>query len=689
MRNSLLIFSLILTSNFVFSQNSVNNTLENKYDKILHKVAKMLTEEHYTVKLVDNNLSEKVFNDYIKKLDSDKSIFLKKDIKNLEKYKFLIDEEINGGAVKFFNEANSIYLTRIKDINNYFPKLLAKSLNFNDNDSISFNFEKLDYASKLKNQKLKWAKKLKYYNLQRYYDLVEARKNTKNDSLKNRSNETLLQLAKTGTEKSMAKYFDRILRIQNDENRFGVFVNSLVYQYDPHSGYFGVIEKRSWDERLSGKFYGIGATIVNEDGLLKVAGVNEGGPAWKSGEVKEGDIFLKVGDFGKEAVDVQGFETDDLIKLIRGEKGTNVVITFRGADGANKVVSMVRNEIKIEETFAKGALIEKDSTKIGYIYLPKFYMAMNDMNGRKTSTDMEKIVKDLTTKGAQNIVIDLRNNGGGSLSEVIKATGLFVNGPIVQVRNRNDQYRTFFDSDNNKIVFDGPLTVLVNEYSASASEIFAAGIQDHGRGIIVGSSSTYGKGTVQRPTPIYDPKQENLGSLHITYQKYYRINGSTVQLKGVVPDVILPSYFEDFKIKEKDKSTALAFDEIKKLDYKISDSKAIEITKLGALQAKVNADTLLLKSQEYGKWMASQNNTFQSLNFKEYSQNIQRRKDIANAYVVLGNNKDGNFKISWFSIPSDSDKNKEANTRWEKSLLKDIVLNYSLDLFLKEEVKGQ
>lgn len=668
-----------------FSQNSLNTgTIENKYDKILHKVAKMLKEEHYTEKIVNNDLSEKVFKDYIKKLDSDKSIFLKKDIKNLEKYKFLIDEEINGGSVKFFNEANAIYLTRIKEINKFYSKLFSKSLIFSEKDSITFEFDKLDYATKVKSQKVAWTKKLKYNNLQRFYDLVEARKNTKSDSLKNRNDETLLQIAKTGTEKAMAKYFDRILRIQNDENRFGVFVNSLVYQYDPHSGYFGVIEKRTWDERISGKFYGIGATIINEDGLLKVAGVNEGGPAWKSGEIKEGDIFLKVGNLGKEAVDVQGFETDDLIKLIRGEKGSGVVITFRGSDGANKVVTMERDEIKIEETFAKGALIQKDSSKIGYIYLPKFYMAINDLNGRKTSNDMEKIVKDLTAQGAQNIVIDLRNNGGGSLSEVIKATGLFVNGPIVQVRNRNDQYRTFFDSDNNKIAFNGPLSVLVNEYSASASEIFAAGIQDHNRGVIIGPSSTFGKGTVQRPTPIVDQKQENLGSLHITYQKYYRINGSTVQLKGVVPDIIVPSYFEAFKIKEKDRSTALAFDEIKKVDYKMTASKGIEITKLGQMQAKVNADSTLLKGQEYGKWLANQNNSYQSLNFETYQDKIQKRKDIIKAYNDLTKSKNGNFKVIWFSTPNDSDKNKEANSRWEKSLLNDITLTYSLDLFLKD-----
>lgn len=677
------IIALIGHLNLINAQQNVAT----KNEKILHSVAEMLKNEHYTAKLVDNDLSEKVFDDYLKKLDSDKSIFLKKDINNLEKYKFLLDEEINGASVKFFNEANSIYLQRINEINRFYPKLLKNKPNFNEQDSITFKYEQLDYPKKSKAQKVIWAKKLKFYTLQRYYDLTESRKNSKTDSIKNRTDNALMELAIAGTKKIMVKYFDRILRIQNDENRFGMFVNSFVYQYDPHSAYFGVVEKRSWDERLSGKFYGIGCTIINEDGVLKIAGINEGGPAWKSGEVKEGDIFLKVGELDKEPVNVEGFETEDLTKLIRGEKGTTVVITFRGADGAFKTINMVRDEIKIEETFAKGAVLQKDSIKTGYIYLPKFYMAMNDASGRRTSADMEKLVIDLTKNGAQNIIIDLRNNGGGSLHEVIKATGLFVNGPIVQVRNRNDQYKTFFDADNNKIAFNGPLSVLVNEYSASASEIFAAGIQDHGRGLVIGGSSTFGKGTVQRPTPL-NYFSENLGSLHITYQKYYRINGSTVQLKGVIPDVILPSYYESFKVKEKDKSSALAFDEIRKLDYKLVENKGIENSTIDAIKVKIEQDSALKKIQGYGNWFANQNNTYTQLNFENYSKNIQKRKEVSQKYVNEIKVKNSSITVKWTSMPTDTDKNKEANDRWEKSLINDITLNYSLDLFKKEVPKG-
>jgi len=341
---------------------------------------------------------------------------------------------------------------------------------------------------------------------------------------------------------------------------------------DPHTEYFPPVEKRGFDEEMSGRFYGIGAQLKEEDGAIKIASLITGSPAWKSGKVQINDEIKKVAQGSDTAVDVAGYAVTDVVKLIRGSKGTDVRITFKKADGTLEVVSLIRDEIVQDETFARSSIIKTGDKKIGYIFLPEFYADFDRPDGNRCSADVANELIKLKKENVDGVILDLRNNGGGSLYEVVQMVGLFIkSGPVVQVKDRDGKPVTLSDNDQS-VLYDGPLAVMVNELSASASEIFAAAIQDYKRGIIVGSTSTYGKGTVQKNLPLGKPTdlfsgQTEFGALKLTFEKFYRVNGGSTQLKGVTPDVILPDTYEYLKFREKDQTSALNWDQIPQASY--------------------------------------------------------------------------------------------------------------------------
>ena len=578
-RKGLLLLAIVLFGGlfFAFKSFSVGGTdlLITQRQRLLSAVGSILEDLHYSPKNINDAFSKQVFKKYLDELDGDKSMFLLSDISGFKKYETTLDDEIHGAPIEFVPAVSTVYDQRMAEVIVLYKEILATPFNFTKDETGELEGEKIAYVSTDAARKERWRKKLKGYTLERYVDLQDQRE--KNKGTKDFVVKTDTELEKDAREKVlkiMNDSFERIKRTFKEDERFNSFINVITNQMDPHSDYFPPVEKRSFDERMNNEFFGIGAQLQKDDYGIKIASVITGGPAWKSGEIVVNDVIVKVAQGKDEPVDVTAYDTQDAVKLIRGNKGTEVRLTIKKQDGSYKVVSMIREKVVQDETKARSAVIMDGKDKIGYISLPDFYANFEDAEGAHCSDDVAKEVIKLKAENVKGIVIDIRSNGGGSLFEVVKMVGLFIkSGPIVQVKERSGKVdqSTWRDNDES-VLYDGPLAVMVNEFSASASEIFAGAIQDYKRGVIIGSTSTYGKGTVQRQIPFGNRNDQfsgrtDLGAMTLTFQKFYRVSGGSTQLRGVVPDVILPDPYEYYKGREKDNPTALAWDEIPKVPY--------------------------------------------------------------------------------------------------------------------------
>ncbi|GAC1381573.1 MAG: carboxy terminal-processing peptidase [Ginsengibacter sp.] len=556
-----------------------NDNPKSKNEKILRNVGIVLEEGHYSPKKIDDNFSKEVLYKYLSDIDPDRYIFYQKDIDGFKKFETKIDDEIHGTApLESFYAISTLYTTRLNEVSKEYSKYLNTPFTFNSNDSIELDGTKRHYPVNEKERQTFSMQRIKYLVLSKYNDLLEEKE--KNKSKKDfvvKADTSLEREARQKVAKQMDRYFSTLKAHNTPEDLFSEFVNAITGQMDPHTNYFAPVEKRSFDELISGTFYGIGAQLKEEDGKIKIASLITGGPAWKSGNIKINDEILKIAQGKGEPVDVTGYAVTDAVKLIRGsEKNSEVRLTIKKVDGTIHTVPIIRDKINLEETFAKSAIINGEH-KIGYIYLPEFYANFEDPNGRRCATDVAKELEKLKEEHVEGVIMDLRNNGGGSLNDVVDMAGLFIeDGPICQVKGRDEKTMILRDRDRN-ILYSGPLAVMVDELSASASEIFAAAIQDYKRGVIIGSTSTYGKGTVQRTisldpeaeNPLFNKVKEGLGDIKLTFRKFYRINGGATQLRGVVPDIVIPDRLETFKpLRERDNPSALKWDEISKADYK-------------------------------------------------------------------------------------------------------------------------
>ena len=546
-----------------------------KYEKIMRLVGEMLSEGHFSPKDINDDFSKKVFYKYFEELDFEKNLFLQQDINALNKYSTKIDDELKGAPVEFFLEVSKIYNKRTQEATAIYKDILSRPFDFTVKETVTTDPSKLKFASSEAERRDAWRKRLKYVVLQRYVDLLEARESNKGkEGFVVKTDAELEKEARDKVLLSMDRTFDRYRTKFNDDEKFSVYVNTIAELMDPHTEFMAPVDKRSFDEMLSGSFFGIGAQLTYDEGNIKIASVLPGGPAKKSGEVEVGDVIVRVAQGSETPTELAGYAVEDAVKLIRGKEGTEVKITLRKKDGTLKNLSLIRAKIVQDESYVRSAVINEGTSKIGYIYLPDFYANFNDPSDpHRSSVDVAKEVKKLKDEKVDGIVIDLRNNGGGALYDVIQIAGLFIDeGPIVQVKDRGNRQPEVMRDKNGGVLYDGPLAVLVNEFSASASEIFAAAIQDYGRGIVIGSTSTYGKGTVQRsigldPASNFTNTNAELGSLKLTLQKYYRVNGGSVQKKGVVPDIVLPDYYEYLKFRERDNENALPYDEIERARY--------------------------------------------------------------------------------------------------------------------------
>ncbi len=684
----------------VMGRGEKDDNPRNKYERILRNVGIVLEQGHYDPKKIDDQFSKEVFKKYLEDLDPDKYIFYKKDIEDFKKYETKIDDEIHGAPLESFFTMSKLYLVRLDEVAHSYKQILAKPFDFTKDETLQLDGEKRNYPTTPAERMDYGRKRLKYLVLGRYVDLQDERDKhvADKDSIFRhdgaKADSTLEREAREIVSRQMGRYFQTIKNHNTPDDMFSDFVNSITSSMDPHTTYFAPVDKRSFDELLSGTFFGIGAQLKEDDGKIKIASLITGGPAWKSGEIQPEDEIIKVAQGDELPVDVTGFGVTDAVKLIRGsEKGSEVRLTLKKADGSIKVVPIIRNKISLEDTFAKSAIVNGPH-KIGYIFLPEFYADFDDPAARRSATDVAKEVIKLKEENVEGIVIDLRGNGGGSLNDVVDMAGLFIkDGPIVQVKGRDEKANVLVDRDKG-VLYTGPLAVMVDELSASASEIFAAAIQDYNRGVVIGSTSTYGKGTVQRSisldpqseNPLFTRTSEGLGDIKLTFRKFYRINGGATQLRGVVPDIIIPDRYENAKFREKDNPDALNWDEIAKANYNTWDPGYSFKSVINFANTQINESDQFKGIRNYVNELDKLDSKETPLNIKKYREKLTEVKEISKNLETLtklpAELKVTNTANDSIQLAGDSDK-VAKNTQFLKKIGSDVYVDETVKVLDK------
>ncbi len=691
MKNFYKIFIAVFSLFVILAFTADNTNPKNKL--ILDVLKQTLKAYHYQDYDIDNVFSEEVFKLYIEKLDYNKRFFIQSDINEFGAYKYKIDEAVKEGDFTFFELSKKTYLERVQELNKYIEAALKKPFDFTSEATIELDPEKRNFAETKKELKENWLQFLKYSVMTKLASKLDIQEEAlkKNDTtVEIKTFAELEEKSREEVKKTYDDWYHRVLKI-DESDILDIYFNSITGFFDPHTEYMPPKDKENFDIHISGKLEGIGATLSQPNAYIKVEHIVPGSACWKQGELEVGDLILKVAQGAEDPVDVVDMRLDDAIKMIRGKKGTEVRLTVKKADGSIHIIPIIRDVVIIEETFAKSIIIQNslNNKKIGYIYLPQFYADFDDANGRRCSEDVEIEVEKLKNEKVEGIIVDLRNNGGGSLTDAVDIVGLFIEkGPVVQVRSRFGMPQVLKDNDAG-VLYNGKLVVMVNEFSASASEIMAAAIQDYGRGIIVGSKQTFGKGTVQRFVSFDDIiKNENelkpLGHLKITIQKFYRVNGGATQLKGVLSDIVLPDAYSLIDMGEKDMDNPIEWDEIPKSDYKMWDNSFDTNILKEKSRQRVSSDTSFQIINEYAEYLKeNQNKTLISLNIETYRKNEKEREILSKRFKKADRISNGlYFKYTQpdsLDMFSDSIKQERAEN-WIKILQKDIYLKETFNI---------
>jgi carboxyl-terminal processing protease len=663
--------------------------LFDKNDIIFELLFGSLNQNHYSPVKIDDTFSEKLFDIYIKRLDYTKKFLLQSDIDELAKYRRDIDNQLLNQKHDFYSKSIEVFTKRVKEKENWSKLLLAKPLEFNSIEEYETDYEKTTFAKNETDLMNEWRKMIKYQVLARLDEMLDKQEKAiekKDTTYKIKSFDSLEVEARRKTLKANEDWLKRINKTTPRE-RFSTFANAITAVYDPHTEYFAPKEKKKFDQLMSGQFEGIGARLQTKDGLLTVSEIIVGSPSYKQGELKAGDQIIKVAQGSGEPVDVTNLEIDEAIEFIKGKKGTEVRLTVKKTDNSTKVISIIRDVIEIEETFAKSALLE-NKNKIGYIYLPSFYTDFTRTGARGCANDMRKEIEKLKKQNIKGLIVDLRDNGGGSLQEVVVMAGLFFpKGPVVQVQGKNNMRYTMDDKIPD-VVWDGPLTILINHNSASASEILAAAIQDYKRGVIIGTPS-FGKGTVQSFVdldnfllPQFDTIKP-IGQVKITQQKFYRINGGATQLKGVTPDVLLPDPYAFIDLGEKEMDNPMPWDEIPKVDYTaFKNINYTSVLKNSQTRIKKSSQFNLIEAQAK-EIKAKKDDTKYSLNKEKFRAEQKQFREQNKKYDDLKKEING---FSGMLLKEDLDKFGKDTTRinrenkWLKNVTKDIYIHEATNI---------
>ncbi len=652
---------------------------------ILEGVMKFLDIVHFSPKEIDDEFSLHVYNKYLDNLDPGKRFFILEDLIVLEPFKLSIDDEVLNKELAFFDASVEVIENAVKRANDIYDEISKLEFDFTKDEYIDANSDDKPFAKDIEELKDQWRLSIKYDILTRYYRELEEQEFLADES-KKLSEKEIMEKVVDRSRKTFNDWFKRLEK-ERRSDRFGVYLNAIANYFDPHTDYFSPKEKQDFDINMGGKLIGIGARLTFQDDYTKVASIVPGGPAWKVKNLEVDDLILKVRQEGEEeALDVKGMRLDDVVLKIRGKKGSTVYLTVQKKDGTVKNISIVRDEVVIDESFARSLILEVPGVieNIGYIKLPKFYSSFEKEDGNSCAQDVARELEKLKSENVNGVILDLRNNTGGSLQDVITMSGLFIeDGPIVQVKPRGRS--AYVHKDNDKSVqYAGPLIILVNDFSASASEILAAALQDYGRAVIVGSKSTYGKGTVQRfydldrafSGNIYKP----LGELKVTVQKFYRINGGSTQLKGVESDIVLPDNYYFLETGEKDYTNAMEWSEIDKVDYgqnvvelknihKLKEKSAERVSQDENFSLMIDNAMRLKENRAFSKFPLHQDTYFDLM---------KNRKEESKKFDILFENDLENWNVKNLTADEGyllSDESRTSrNTEWLKDVQKDFYL---------------
>lgn len=716
-----LAYALLVMLIAVTSCSFTNKTFENddKDKLLLDLITYILERGHYQPKAIDDDFSVQVFNGFLDVVDPTKRYFLESDIQEFEKYKFQLDDQIKNKDITFFDMVHQRLIKRMEEAKSIYKDVLSVPFDYNVEESLDIDYKDQGYVSNTKELRDRWRKQLKYATLGTYdskltNDKLEDNKKSekdmgsadfdqdvsgnahsvdvfddadKTDNGKPLTPKQAEVQAREVTLNTLDDYFDFVDDLQR-KDWFVQYLNTIVEVFDPHTFYFAPEEKEKFDAGMSGKFEGIGARLQKKRDQTKIVEVISGGPVWRDQRLEVGDEIIKVGQDGEAPVDIVGMRLDDAIKFIKGPKGSVVDLTIKKVDGSIVVISLTRDIVELEESYAKSAKIIKQEHKYGLINLPKFYVDFEDYNQRNAATDVAKEVERLKEAGAEGLILDLRDNGGGSLKTVVEMAGLFIkDGPIVQVRSTGRQAEVYNDKDE-RIQWDGPLVILVNELSASASEILAAAMQDYKRAVVIGSKQTFGKGTVQNVIPlesiVHGNQHGDLGAIKLTTQKFYRVNGGSTQLEGVKSDVIVPDRYSYIDIGEKDQVNPLAWDKISPAKYKPWDGYIDYEATIDSSKKRMAANPQIKLIDENARWIKEgQDEKYVSLKYADYKKELEENKK-KNKYFKQISNYDS--KLTFESLKYEQQlftKDsilREKRDRWHKDLAKDVYVEEAVNV---------
>ena len=699
-RNYKVILLVTALSAILWSFIPREKTEDPEKDKLLLELLTFVLEKgHYSPVEINDDFSKKVYKKYLDNIDPTKRFFIQSDIDEFSKYETSIDDMIKNKDLTFFNLTNARLLKRMSESREIYEDVLSKPFDFTAKESINVDYEKLPFSKSKSELKDRWRKQLKLSALSSITDKeqLEEDKKKKDNAYEMKSFDVIEKEVRENSLKSLNEYFDFIEKELERDDWFAIFLNSIVERFDPHTFYFSPDDKEKFDVSMSGTFQGIGARLQKKESGVEVSELISGGPAWRGKELEAGDLILKVAQGKEEPLDIAGMRLDDVVKKIKGPKGTEVRLTVKKVDGTIKVISIIRDEVETEETFAKSSIVVKDGKKYGIIYLPKFYISFENKENRDAFKDVAAEIEKLKAQNIDGLVVDLRDNGGGSLETVVKMVGLFIpDGPIVQVKAPGRNPEILPDPDK-KVQYDGPLVVMINNFSASASEIFAAAIQDYKRGIVVGSKHSYGKGTVQNVIDLNQFIRGNsygdLGALKTTIQKFYRINGGSTQREGVKSDIVFPDRFSYLDMGERDEESALPWDKIEPAKYQPLNVNFDNV--IANSKKRIAANPTFNLIDENAKWI------FERKDENDFSLNLNDfKREIAAADVKIKKFKaisDYNNKYTFTSLPDEValfEKDtllKQKRERWHEDLQKDVYMEETLNIIsdMKSLAKGK
>jgi carboxyl-terminal processing protease len=654
-------------------------------------MSNLLQMGHFKPRNFDDKFSEDVYDLYLKRIDVNKKFLIQSDINELKAMRYSIDDQLKSDRFDFFNRSNELLTKRYAEVESFYKDLLKAPFDFNKDEKIETDPKKINYAADIKAQKEEWRKLFKYQTLVRINEALEAQEKAmlrKDTVIETKSFEAIEKESREKVEKSYVDFFKRLKKV-DETDRAGMFLNCVANVFDPHTEFFPPKVKDNFDIQMSGQLEGIGAQLQEKDGVIKVSNIVPGSASWRQGELKAGDVILKVAQGKDEPVDISDMRLDDAVQLIRGKKGTEVRLTVRKPDASTKVIPITRDIVVLDETYAKSLIIE-EGNKVGYLKLPSFYADFNKPGGRRCAVDVKNEIIKLKEQNINGLIIDLRNNGGGSLQDVVDMAGLFIDrGPIVQVKNTGGNADVLEDR-NPGILYDGALVIIVNNISASASEILAAAMQDYKRGIILGGEQTFGKGTVQRVLGMDDRldyahiSYAPIGSLKLTMQKFYRVNGGSTQLRGVNSDIVLPDKYEKLYKGEREEDYPMPWDEIAPASINRWNAtwNYDEIKKKS--KARVEGDLTFKQIRELEeKFKKQADNTLISLNLEKYR--AEQKKNNIETDLLDKLEKEGKQLNAYGmaqdleKIASDSTK-KVMNEDWIKAVRKDTYIKEAVNV---------